>query len=235
MDEITLKDGQRKRGRAAHFKIEIAGADLDFHATEIADPKPTGRQIAQVFGAGNPDELIVLQQLENLALEELRPDETTDLRTAGVERFVVVKSDRTYRFVVEGFKIEWPLANPTALIVKKLLGKGDDVELIEERRDEPDRVIEDCDEIHLEGKGTEHFYFRDRNRTVTVKYNHNPIELDRRTYKLEELLAIFGVPSGYVLERIAANGDFILLKPGDIIKIIDCMEFVSHAPTGGAA
>lgn len=235
MSETTLKDGQRKRGGAAQFKIEIAGADLDFHATNISDPKPTGRQIAQASGAGNPDELIVLQQLENLGLEELRPDETTNLRGAGAERFVVVKSDRTYRFVVEGLKIEWPLAKPTALIVKKLLHRGDDVALVQELRDEADRVIEDCDELHLDAEGTERFYFRERERTVTVKYNHEPFELERRTYTTEELIAEFGVTAGYVLEWIAPDGEFILLNPGDTLKIVKCLEFVSHAPTGGAA
>lgn len=235
MEENTLKDGQRKSGGATQFQIEIAGADLDFHVTDISDPKPTGRQIAQASGAGNPDELIVLQQLENLELEELRQDETTDLRRAGVERFVVVKSDRTYRFVVEGLKLEWPLANPTALIVKQLLHKGDDVALVQELRDEPDRLIEDCDELNLDGKGTERFYFRNQARTVTVKYNHTPFELERRTYSTEELLAEFGVTSGYVLEWIAPDGEFTLLKPGDTLKIFKCLEFVSHAPTGGAA
>lgn len=40
--------------------------------------------------------------LTNGLLEELRPDETTDVRTAGIEKFLVFKSDRSFRLELDG-------------------------------------------------------------------------------------------------------------------------------------
>lgn len=234
MNEAEQDADQGHRARSG-YKVQIAGADLEFHATALNDPMPTGRQVAQASGEGDPAELIVLQQLPDFQLEELRLDETTDLRGRGIERFIVAKSDRTFRFLVGDLKLEWPFSNPTALIIKTLVGKGEDFDLVQLHDDGPEHVIADESHVHLEGRGTERFRLRKRVRHVTVKYNHTPFTLEARMYTTEELLAIFQVQAGYILDRIASDGDFIEMKPGDKVRVVDCMEFVSHAPCGGAS
>ena len=42
----------------------------------------------------------------------------------------------------------------------------------------------------------------------------------------------FGVPTGYRLDLISKDGEFRELKPGEKIKVKDCMEFSSHVQTG---
>jgi hypothetical protein len=236
MTGTEIADDQGQRARGDRRTVEIAGADLSFRPVELRDPVPTGRQIAAVSGFEDADAVIVLQQLPNRELQELRPSETTDIRTRGIERFIVIVSDRSFRFVVDGLKLEWPLANPTAMLVKTLIGKGDDYELVQEREDCPDNVIEDDEVIHLEGRGTECFKTRHKtSRHVTVTYNHERRVLEARIYTTEELLAVFGVEDGYVLDRIAHDGEFIELKPGAHIRIKEGMAFVSHAPCGGSS
>jgi len=236
MSETEIADDQGQRARVDRQTVEIAGADLIFRTVELHDPVPTGRQIATAFGVQDGDTVIVLQQLPNHELEELRLSETTDIRRRGIERFIVVISDRTFRFVVDALKLEWPLANPTAHIIKRLVGKGDDFDLIQEREDRPDQLIEDDEPVHLEGRDTERFKTcKKRPRTVTVFYNHAPFTLEARTYTTEELMAVFHVDDGYVLDVIADDGAFNQLKPGEKVHIREGMCFVSHAPCGGSS
>lgn len=236
MSEVEQNADQGQRARPVQFKVQIAGAELEFHETVVNDPVPTGRQIAQASGEGNPEDLIVLLQLPTFELEELRLGETTDLRASGVERFIVAKSDRTFRLIVDGIKLEWPFSNPLALIAKKLVGKGDGFALVQEFDDRPDQVLADNTHLHLEGKGTERFKTRKVVRLVKVEYNATQVfELEARKYTDAELRQIFGVPEGYILERIAEDGEFVETKPGDKVKIEDCMAFFSHAPQGGSS
>jgi len=235
MSEVEIDDDQDERVRADRHIVEIAGADLKFRKVRISDPVPNGLQIAQAFGGGNPNGLVVLQQLPNGELEELRLSETTDIRKRGIERFIVAEADRTYRFVVEGLGLVWFFSDPTALTIKTLLGKGEEHVVVQKLENDADREFQDDERVNLEGRDTEEFYFRKVKRQVTVKYNHTPFTLDARVYKTEELLVIFSVPDGYVLARIAKDGEFVELKPGETIRLVECMEFVSHAPCGGAS
>lgn len=235
MSDAEPNENEGHRARHETYEVAIAGADLEFHPTTLSDPVPTGLQIALAFGCNDPNELIVLQQLPNFELEELRLNETSDLRARGVKRFIVTKSDRTFRFIVDGLKLEWFFSDPTALIVKKLVGKEVGYELIQELEDDPDRVLEDHEHLCLEGGNTERFKTRKAVHLVTVKYNHKEFKLEAGSYTTEELLTAFSVPTGYVLDRVANGGDFIELKPRETTCIIECMEFFSHAPCGGAA
>ncbi len=85
-----------------HFPIRVAGTDLQFRPLSLTDPEPTGRQIIDAAGSHPVEEYAVLQWLDNGSLERLRLDETTDLRKPGAERFIVVRSDREFRFEIDG-------------------------------------------------------------------------------------------------------------------------------------
>ncbi|GEM_PF-746038 len=229
------EDDQGQRVCEGQFLIAIAGADLIFRKIAINDSTPSGIQIARAFGGSDPDELIVLQQLPTFELEELRHAETTDIKARGIERFIVVNSDRLYRLIVDGIDLVWPLGSPPVSTVKALVGKDDDFDLVQELEDCPDRIFGDDEHVNLKPKRTESFKTRPRKRTVTVKYNHEPVVLEVGIYTTEELIAEFGVPNGYVLVLIGDDGEFIDLKPGRKIPIKHCLEFISHAPCGGAA
>ena len=86
----------------------------------FADPVPTGRQLLEAAGALPIEEHLVFQLLRTGMLEELRPDETTDLRQNGVERFLVFRNDRSFRFELDGRVFEWGGELISGLTLKKL-------------------------------------------------------------------------------------------------------------------
>lgn len=141
------------------FRIAIAGSDLAFRNATLTDPVPTGKQIIEAAGERPADEFIVLEWLADGDLEELDRDETTDLRKAGTERFIVVKGDRTFRFEIDGHKHEWP----ERLVGRKVLLHiaGQDLakfSVWQEFRDTADQEIVDGTPADLGEKGTERFY-----------------------------------------------------------------------------
>ena len=217
----------RHQGQA----IEVLDEHFNPRSARIDDDRVTGRQIAEAAGFNSIDEVIVLQQLRSGALEELRPEELVDLALPGVERFFVIQGDATFRFFLDGLKLEWPRAKVNASTLLRLARKDDEFELIQQQEDAPDRVLEDDDVVDLSHKGTEQFKTRKVGKLIKVLYNEQPFELNKGTYKTEQLIAIFNVEPGYLLD-LWVDGKLVELKPGEELKLKACMHFTSHPPRG---
>lgn len=224
-----VPDDEKKAGT---FRISISDENFEFHTVEIPDQKVTGAQIVQAAGKHPVDEFTVLQHLTNHELESVRPSELIDLATKGVERFFVIAGAESYRFTVDGLSMEWPRTSILGEHVKFLAGASVDMELLLDRADTPDLVIEDDESVQLDDKGVERLRTRKGPKMVTVIYNHDPREIERGIYTTEQLMALFGVQNGYVLDLIQPDGEFKELKPGQKIRVKNGMEFGSHAPCG---
>ncbi|PTS90585.1 hypothetical protein DBR17_01295 [Sphingomonas sp. HMWF008] len=154
----AARDGRAIRDHGP-YRIVIGNDKLDYHQVVIDDPVPTGLQILEFANARPADEHIVFQMLANGLLEELRPDETTDLRTAGVEKFLVFKSDRSFRLELDGRVFEWGGTFISGLTLKKL-AQVDPAEygVWLEVRGSEDRAIGNTDLVDLSAQGIERFF-----------------------------------------------------------------------------
>ncbi len=180
-EAIELTDKKIKSASASQaFRVWLAGADMDFRECFIDDPVPTGRQIAEALGGGDPAEKLVLLWLPNGMLEELRPDETTDLRGHGAEKFIVVRGDRSFRLEIEGRRQEWPASFISSHTIKVLGGVDPDkFDVYFLREDEPDRELADDEIVNLSEEGLERFRFQPRARTVEIFVNERPVYIER--------------------------------------------------------
>ncbi|MFA7942182.1 multiubiquitin domain-containing protein [Pseudomonas brenneri] len=127
------------------YKIQLGNDALEYRPLVIADPVPTGQQVLEAAELRPVDEYLLFQLLTNGHLELLSPSETTDLRHAGIEKFLAFKSDRTFRFFIDGQAQDWGAQRISGRTLKKLAGvdaqkydiflviPGDDDELIEDR------------------------------------------------------------------------------------------------------
>jgi len=214
------------------FKFVVLDEHFNEKQLSLPDPKPTGRQIAEAAGFRPADEAIVLQQLADGSMEEIRLEELTDLREGGVERFFVMNGDRTYRLMIDGLRIEWPRPGVTGATILGLARKNSAFDVFQDFDDAPDAEVEDDQIVSLEGSGLERFVTRRGEKLVAVTYNNETFELERRSYSTEELRQIFGVEQGYILQFVTKDGEFVELKPGRQLRIKKNMKFVSHAPCG---
>ncbi|MEE4540160.1 MAG: multiubiquitin domain-containing protein [Erythrobacter sp.] len=147
------------RGAPTRYRIEIGNDRLEYYPAVIDDPVPTGLQILELAKARPADEHIVFQLLANGLLEELRPDETTDLRTVGVEKFLVFRSDRSFRLELDGRVFEWGGVYISGRTLKTLAQVDPaDYGVWLEVRGAEDRPIGDTDLVDLSAQGIERFF-----------------------------------------------------------------------------
>lgn len=212
------------------FTAQIADETFDFREVRFDDRKVTGAQIAEAAGAHPVHEFVVLQQLKTFEIETLRPTELADLKADS--RFFVIKGDGTNRFVVDGLSLEWPRKVVTGLTIKRLVGKdAEDVELVLEREETADKVIEDDEEVRLGAPGVE--IFKTRKVHVTIIVNTRERSWTKKKISFEELVAIaYPVPpAGQLIVYTVTYFDGPPHRPegtltaGESIKVRDRMVF----------
>ncbi|WP_320196873.1 multiubiquitin domain-containing protein (plasmid) [Agrobacterium rosae] len=213
------------------FEIEWSDETFSFRKERIADGKIVGTQIAEIANAYPIEDFAILRHLKTGELESIRPSELVDLEDPGVERFFIVKGPSNNRFTVEGRAMEWPQALLAAKHIKFLAHAQYDQVLVLDT-DDGDVEFEDDAAVDLSSPAVERFKLRKMKKTVTVYYREAEFELERRKWSTEELLAAFSVPTGYKLDQISGDGEFHELKPGELVKVRDGMEFSSHPPVG---
>jgi hypothetical protein len=77
--------------------------DLKQNHFEVDDPVPTGRQLLQIAGFSSVEECSICAILPSGDFEDLRLDETYDLREKGIERFIIFVTDRIFRLIIDKF------------------------------------------------------------------------------------------------------------------------------------
>lgn len=141
------------------YRIQIGNERLEYHQAIIDDPVPTGLQILEATSSYPSDEHLVFQVLNTGMLEELRPDETTDLRTKGVEKFLVFRNDRSFRFELDGRIFEWGGTFIAGLTLKKLASVDPATYGVWlEVRGSDDRPIGNNELVDLSAPGVERFF-----------------------------------------------------------------------------
>lgn len=136
---------------------------------EIDDITPTGAQILLASGVKDIVEYVLFQKLKNGLLEELRPEESTQLDKEGVETFLLFKSDRTYRFTLDGKTFDWGAPNITGATIKSLANvdlSSNDVWL--ELKNEKDKLISDHEHVDLTSPGVERLYTQETSIEIIV-------------------------------------------------------------------
>ena len=159
VEEIELEVWVKQHGAvqpplAKHYLVRI-----DDRSYKVDDPVITGGQLLDEANKRPVDEYLIFQVLHNGQLEEIRLDETVDLRKPGIERFITCKSDRSFRFVIDGRRFEWGAPIITGLKLKELAG----VDPVSygvwlEVRDAEDRPIADNESVNLQAPRVERFF-----------------------------------------------------------------------------
>lgn len=175
----ALREGRALRP-AAGYRLRLAEAGLDFAALVISDPVPTGRQILAQAGVRDVDACSLYAILEGGDFEDVRPDETFDLRGQGVERLIYFTTDRVYRATLNDRQIAWGLPAIPEHVLRGLAGAGEDEAVFLEVRGGEDRLIEAGEAFSLDGSGVERFITAPRpRRSFTFFVNGVKYESDQ--------------------------------------------------------
>ena len=181
----------------------------------------------------NPaDECVLIQVLRD-STRSIALDETVDLRGPGNEVFWAFKTDRVFRFTLDGRGFEWGTPAIAEPRLRAIAHVDEDKILILERKDQPDQELGPNDEVRLADAGTEHLHTE--KRFIEVFFKDTPYELPRGTYTTEQLMAKFPIEEGYLLNMKTPEGDLVTLTAGQKIVLKCGMRFYSQVPCGGSS
>lgn len=154
---VAIREGRSLR--PAHlYRIVVADEQLHEWPLDLNDPIPTGRQILQAAGVHPVDDHSVYAILPSGEFEDLRLDETYDLRGRGAERFVIFQTDRAFKFTIDDRQLEWGKPTISGRVLKTLAGVPTDTyDVYLEVRGGQDLLIRDADLIDLSKPGIERF------------------------------------------------------------------------------
>ncbi len=145
--------------KMTHIEIKSYPVQIDDSSYSIDDPIVTGQQLLDATGKRPTDEFLIYQLLNNGQLEEIRLDETTDLRKQGIEKFMTFRSDRAFFFTLDGRRFEWGASFITGLQLKKLAGvEPVSYEVWQEVRGGEDSPIADTQQVSLLPTSVERFF-----------------------------------------------------------------------------
>ena len=155
----AVREG-RDLKRARAYRIRYAGADLDFRGIEVADSVPLGRQILAAAGVNPRDGYSLFAILPTGDFEEVRLDETYDLRGRGAERFVAFQTDREFKLTLNDAQIRWGERELRGSALYALAAAGDDDGVFLVVRGGEDRLIHGDELIGLGGARNRAFHHR---------------------------------------------------------------------------
>lgn len=186
------------------FGIQIGDQSMQFMPTVVSDPVVTGTQVLAAAGARPASDFLVFQVLRDGALEVVRPEATVDLRSAGAEKFLVFRSDRSFRFFLDERAFDWGASHISGRTIKRLAdvpGETSDVWL--DAVGGYDRVIDDKEMVDLAQPGTERFITRPVR--ITIKVNSRSREVDHRLLGYWEVVKLAypeAMPSDQIIYSI---------------------------------
>ncbi|AWN35144.1 multiubiquitin domain-containing protein [Methylobacterium radiodurans] len=139
------------------YRIELAYGNLQFRPLRIPDPVPEGSLILREAGLHPPDDFSLFAILQTGDFENVRSNETFDLRGRGVGRFVAFRSDRDFRFVVRDARITWGKPEIAGADLYALAAPGADEAVFLDVPGGTDRLIEPDETFDLTAPGVERF------------------------------------------------------------------------------
>jgi len=192
--------------RDAHgpYEIQIGDQSLQFAPKIVDDPMVTGSQILIAAGTSPASEFLVFQVLRDGALEMVRPEETVDLRSAGTEKFIVFRSDRSFRIFLDERAFDWGATHISGATIKRLAGVQDEnTDVWLDVVGGHDRLINDKEMVDLASRGTERFVTR--KISIAIKVNSRHREVDHRVltyWEVAKLAYPEAVPSDQIIYSI---------------------------------
>lgn len=228
MSEVdVIKDNRGGKGRKHPpddvFTIEVGNEALEFRPVELNDPVPTARQIIEAAGFRPAEEHLVFKLSADRRLTELELDQTTDIRGRGHERFLIFKSDRSWRGIIDGKRFEWGARGILGRVLKWLAGVDpEEYGVWVELRDEPDRLIANDEEGSLSTSGVERFR---TDLLIRVCIEDKTYPWLRDTITTEEIAQLGGWDISQGVIEVDEEQNERNLEPNEVIKLRPGLAF----------
>lgn len=182
----AIQEGRPNRA-ARSYRIAVSDESLAFRPVTINDPIPLGRQILEAAGFKHVEHSLVAI-LPSGDFEDVRLDETFDLRGKGAEQFVVFQSDRNYRLSLNDHELRWGNPVIAGMALYTLANASDEQAVYLDTRGGEDRLIEPSDQVDLTLSGVERFVTAARKYEIII--NARPKVVSGRNVTFEQIIQL---------------------------------------------
>lgn len=174
------------------YRIILLDDQLNEHHLDLADPVPTARQILQAASIRSVDDYSVYAILPSGDFEDLRLDETFDLRGRGAERVIIFETDRSFKFTIDDRQLVWGTSSISGNILKLLAGTPlDSHDVYLEIRGGEDRLIQTEELIDLSEPDVEHFISVEKNiPELEIIVNSRPYIVELKEVSFEQVVQL---------------------------------------------
>ncbi len=216
-------DGQAARGQPC-LQVAIAEASYDFKLIDVGNSKLTGQQLLEVAGFESVQEYLLFQLWDDGSLKERQLNEAIELGGKEINRFILFKSDRSFRVEIDGRRFEWGAATLSGLIAKQLVGADPTCTGIWfNRSDDSEVLIKNADTVDLTGDSVE------RLRTgpiFTLVIEGEEFQWSAPTITAEQIAKLGGWDlSKGVQEVDLATNEVRTLEPDELIELKSSKTF----------
>lgn len=164
-----------------HERIGVQG--FNFKKVVLAEPVVTGNAILEAAEAFPVEEYLLFRITRSGVTEEIRPDSALDLRLDGMDRFLVFRSDRTFRFLLDERAFDWGASQISGATLKHLAGVDmSDHDAWQLGTDGTEALIEDDCFADLAAPGVERFITRHTGLTIVVNGKRKEVFRRRLSY-----------------------------------------------------
>lgn len=184
----ALREGRALRP-ARGYRFLLAQNDLNFLPRQVSNPVPLGRQLLEAAALRPEDGYSLFAILPSGDFEDVRLNESFDLREHGAERFVAFQTDRDFKLILNGNELRWgkPVISGTVLYTLAEPGAGNGVFL--ENPGGEDRLIEPGDLVDLTAPGIERFITAPKlPPTFEIIVNARPRTVNAPTVTFEQIV-----------------------------------------------
>lgn len=169
----------------SNCRIFFAIDHLQFRQVEIVGPVTTGRQILTAAGLNPPDDFSLFMILPSGDFEDVRLEESVDVRDRSIEKFIAFSSDRTFRFRLDDKQIVWGHSSILGEDLHFLADTNDETAVFLKVPGAEDLLIDADTSVDLAAAGIERFI-------TGPKPQHGfLIKLNSREYVLTDSLATY--------------------------------------------
>jgi multiubiquitin len=156
--EACVREGRRPR-ESGPYRVQIGDGLFRFSSVTADDAAHTGRSLLELAALAPVEQHVLFAMLEGGVLEEISLEEAIDLRE-GVEKFLAFRSDRIFRFFVNGHDYQWGGPFITGATVLKLANADGDTHRAWLQDEGGDRQIALAEVVDLSQPGVETFVTR---------------------------------------------------------------------------
>jgi hypothetical protein len=193
-------------GTGETLAVLIGDQNMQFVRHTVEDPVLTGSQILSIVKARPASDFLVFQILRDGAMEVVRPDETVDLRNLETERFLVFRSDRSFRCFLNELTFDWGASHISGATVKRLADMpNENIDVWLDAAGGNDRLISDQEMVDLSMPGSERFLTRSIH--ITIKVNSRDRRVERRLLTYWEIVKL-AYPEAVPSEQIIYSIDY---------------------------